>query len=80
MDVGILRWFFFWCTFLNALILGGVFLVFAFAGDKLFYFHRKWFALDRASFDTIIYLFMGVYKLLILVFAFVPWLALLIAG
>ncbi len=80
MDVGTLRWFFFWCTFLNFLILGGFFLGFAFAGDKLFHFHRKWFALDRDAFDTVMYFFMGIYKILILVFGFVPWIALLIAG
>ncbi len=80
MDVGILRWFFFWCTFLNSLILGGIVLGFALMGDTIFQFHRKFFSLERDSFETIFYVFMWFYKILILVFGFVPWIALLIAG
>ncbi len=80
MDLSTLRWFFFWCTFLNYLFLGGFFLGFALAGDKIYQLHRKWFALDRDSFDTIMYVLMGVYKVLIAVFCLVPWIALLITG
>ncbi len=80
MDVGTLRWFFFWCAIFNFFILGGFFLGFIFSGDMIYSFHRKWFTLDRDAFNTVMYFFLGIYKILILVFNFVPWLALLIAG
>ena len=80
MDISTLRWFFFWCAILNALILGGCTLGIALAGDRIYHFHRKWFALDREAFYTVVYFFLGLYKILILVFGFVPGLALLIAG
>ena len=41
MDVGTLRWFFFWCAIFNFFILGGFFLGFIFAGDMIYSFHRN---------------------------------------
>lgn len=80
MDISTLRWFFFWCVILNALILGGSALAIVFAGDRIYHVLRKWFALDREIFYAVVYFFFGLYKILLLVFGFVPWLALLIAG
>ena len=80
MDVSTLRLFFFWCALLNYLALGAMAAVFVFAGDRIFALHRRWFALERESFEAAFYFFLGFYKICILVFCLVPWLALLIAG
>ncbi|MDD2453153.1 MAG: hypothetical protein PHI81_01895 [Synergistaceae bacterium] len=80
MDSSTLCWFFFWCTVINYLILGGMTAAFVLLGDKIFALHRRWFDLDKGTFEVAMYFFLGIYKILVLVFCFVPWIALLIAG
>jgi len=80
MDVSTLRWFFFWCTLINCLVLGGMTLGVILFGDKIYALHRRWFDFDRGTFEAAMYFFLGIYKILVLVFFFVPWIALLIAG
>jgi hypothetical protein len=80
MNTGTLCWVFFWCTLINYLILGGMTLGVIIFGDKIFALHRRWFDFDRGTFEVALYFFLGIYKILIIVFFFVPWLALLIAG
>jgi len=70
MDSSTLCWFFFWCTVINYLILGGMTAAFVLLGDKIFALHL----------EVAMYFFLGIYKILVLVFCFVPWIALLIAG
>lgn len=76
MDAG----FFLWCTILNGgvLILG--FLAMVLMGDFVYRMHTRVFRMPRETFNAVFYGLLGLYKLLILVFCLVPWLALLIAG
>lgn len=68
------------CTLINYGILLVWFLVFVFARDWMRDLHGKWFDLSRERFDAIHYAGMAGYKLLIMVFNLVPWIAVSIAA
>jgi hypothetical protein len=51
-----------------------------FAGDWVYQIHSKWFSISRDAFNVAIYSFIGLYKILIIMFNLVPWIALSIAG
>jgi Family of unknown function (DUF6868) len=72
--------FFLWCTLINGgiLILWTLFLVFA--PDFLYRIQNRWFPIPRQIYDVVIYAFLGLFKLLFLVFSVTPYLALLIVG
>ena len=53
---------------------------FLLARDLVFRIHSRWFKLSEQHFDSIHYCAIGLFKLLILVFNLVPWLALLIVA
>jgi len=80
MDIQTLTTFFMWCTILNGglLILSSLILVFA--GDFVYRLHGKWFPMPRETFNVVIYSFLGLFKIVILVFNVVPYVALLIVG
>lgn len=80
MDIQTLRAFFLWCTILNGSLLLLSFAVCASAGDWIHRMHGKWFPVSREAFYVAIYSFLGLYKILVLTFNLVPYLALLIAG
>jgi len=72
--------FFMWCTILN----GGMFILwgtfFKFAPDLLYRTQRTWWPLSRETFDVVLYGFLGLFKIFLLVFNVVPYVALLIIG
>jgi len=72
--------FFLWCTIINGgiLILWTLFLVFA--PDFVYRIQNRWFPIPRETYDVVIYAFLGLFKLLFLVFSVTPYLALLIVG
>lgn len=80
MDLQALKAFFMWCTIIN----GGMFLVatvFTVLTPGLVYrTQRKWFPFPRETFNLVIYSFLGLFKIVFLVFNVVPYLALLIVG
>ena len=80
MDIAALRMFFMWCTIIN----GGLLIVSAimctFARDWVYPIHSKWFSIPREAFNVAIYSFIGLYKIFIIVFNLVPWIALVIIG
>ena len=80
MDITAVRAFFMWCTILNGglLILSSLILVFA--GDFVYRIHSKWFPMPRETFNVVIYSFLGLFRIIILVFNVVPYVALLIIG
>lgn len=80
MDIQTLTTFFMWCTVLNGglLILWTIFCGFA---PNLVYRLQNWlFPMPRETYDTIIYSFLGMFKVVFLVFNLVPYLALRIMG
>ena len=78
MDIPTLTTFFMWCTIIN----GGVFLwtavFFVFAPDFSYRMQSKWFPIPRETFNVLIYSYIGLFKIVFLVFNVVPYVALLI--
>lgn len=73
-----LRQFFMWSTIINVGILLLSFLSITFARDWVYRMHSRWFPITRETFNEAIYSGYGVYKIAIIVFNLVPWIALLI--
>ena len=69
-----------WSTCINYAILFTWFFVFMVARNTLYFFHARFFRLTVDTFDAIHYAGMGIYKLSILMFNLVPWLAITIIG
>ncbi len=80
MNVTIVRDFFLWCTIINGALLIFSSLLCAFAGDWIYQVHSRWFPLSREAFNTVIYSFIGLYKIFFIVLNLVPYLALVIVG
>ena len=72
----VLRHFLLWCTVINYGVLLVWFLVFAFAHDWMHRLHGRWFHLSREQFDALHYAGMSIYKIGIILFNLVPWVAL----
>ena len=80
MNITFLREFFGWMTLIN---LG--FLIFSavmclLLQSLIVRMHAKLFGLSPTEIKAALYGFLGVYKIVFIVFVFVPWLALLIIG
>lgn len=80
MDLHTLREFFMWCTILNGALLIFTGLICAFAGDWIYRMHGTLFSLPRDAFNVVLYSYVGLFKILFLIFSFVPFVALLIIG
>lgn len=50
--------------------------VFVFAHDWMYRIHSRWFKIPIETFDAVHYLGISIYKIGILLFNFVPWIAL----
>ena len=78
MDINILQDFFFLCMVVNI----GIYMLTGLAWISLRGFYtrllKKMFGLDEEAIQTGVFKFLGNYKLLITVFNFVPWIAILI--
>jgi hypothetical protein len=68
--------FLLWCLIINYGILLLWFLVFWFGHDWMFRLHSRWFHMSQERFDSIHYAAMAVYKVGILLFNLVPYVAL----
>ncbi|MHC4737821.1 MAG: DUF6868 family protein [Planctomycetota bacterium] len=80
MDIAIVRTFFMWCTIINAGLLGLSCLVCAFLSDWSYRMNNRMFSISRETFNVAFCCFIGLYKIFIIVFNLVPWIALLIIG
>ena len=69
-----------WCIILNWGMLLFWFLMFRFARDWMLRIHSNWFNLSSGSYDTIHFSGMAVFKIWIILFNLVPYLALRIVG
>jgi len=72
--------FFVWCTVINAVLLIFSALLCTFAQDWIYRFHSRWYPMPRETFTVVIYSFIGLYKILFIVFNIVPLAALSIIG
>jgi len=80
MDIQTLTSFFMWMTIINAALFVYWAAICVFAPDWVYRQQSRWFAISRESYDVGIYAFLGVFKIVFIVFNLVPYLALLIVG
>ena len=80
MDLRKLTEFFKWCTIINVALFILSAIMFLAAPDFIYSAHGQLFHIPREAFDVVIYSFLGLYKIVILVFNLVPYVALLIVG
>ncbi len=78
MDFKKLTKFFMWNTIINCVVLivavlGGVLFM-----DFCYGVHSKFFVMERSVFNIVMYAFLGVYKIIWLVFNLIPYISLLI--
>jgi hypothetical protein len=80
MTIQVLTAFFMWCTIINTalLILSAIMIIPA--QDLVYRMHSKWFSVSREAFNIATYSYLGLFKIAILVFNVVPYVALLIIG
>jgi len=80
MDLQTLQQFFMWATILNFAVLMLWSVVLMLAPGFVYGLHSRWFSFSRETFDAAIYLFLGMAKIIFVMFFLMPWLALLIIG
>jgi hypothetical protein len=80
MTIEVARHFLLWCTVINYGVLLAWFLFFIFAHDWMHRIHRRWFFLTREQFDVLHYAGMTIFKIGIILFNLVPFVALSILG
>ncbi len=80
MDVPTLTRFLMWSMILNSGLFAFWSLTILFAPDLAYRLQYRFFPLERKTWDVVMYAFMGAYKLLIVVFNLVPYVALLLVG
>jgi hypothetical protein len=76
MSIELTRHFLLWCTVINYGVLLVWFLVFVFARNSIQRIHGRWFGLATGQFDSLHYAGMAIYKIGILLFNLVPFVAL----
>ena len=79
MNVQFARDFLLWCVVLNYFVLLCWFVAFVFAHGWMLKLHSRWFRLSEERFDSIHYACMAMYKVGILLFNLIPYVALRIA-
>ena len=78
MDIEILQEFFFWCMLVNCGIYTFTVIMVWVFHDAVIKMQRKMFRLDEETVSKAVYTYLANYKLLITVFNFVPWIAIVI--
>lgn len=78
MNIQTFTEFFMWCTLINGGLLILWTLFFVFTPDLVYRIQNRLFPIRRETYDTVIYAFLGLFKILFLVFNLVPYLALLL--
>jgi hypothetical protein len=78
MDITTVRAFFMWCTIINVGLLGLCCLVCAFLSDFSYRMNNRMFSISRETFNVAFCSFIGLFKILVIVFNIVPYIALLI--
>ena len=78
MNIEILYKLLYYCSLINLTLLFLWWLAFIFAHDQIYKIHSKWFNISIEKFDVINYSGMGIFKMIILVFNIIPFIALCI--
>jgi len=78
MDITTLKAFFLWCTIVNALLLLSASLGCIFLTDFSYRMNNKFFDISRPQFNVILVSFIALYKIFVMAFFLVPYIALAI--
>lgn len=80
IDIQTVTLFFMWCSIINGslLLLWTLFLVLT--PDLVYRMQYTFFPIPRETYNVVIYSFLGLFKIMFLVFNIVPYIALLIVG
>jgi hypothetical protein len=63
------------CSLINIVLLFVMFVIICGNRELVYQIHRKFFPITESQFNIAIYSFMGLYKILVIVFNIVPWIA-----
>ena len=80
MDIQTLTTFFMWCTIINMGLLILTSLVCIFLADFSYRMNNRFFSISRETFNIAFFSFIGFFKIFVIVFNLVPYIALLIIG
>ena len=80
MDIGTLKTFFMWCTILNLGVLILSSIMCTVFGDFSYRMNNRFFSISREAFNVALVCFIGLFKIFVIVFNIVPYIALLIIG
>jgi len=80
MDITTIKMFFMWCTILNLGILIFSSIMCMFCADFSFRMNNRFFGISREAFNTLICCFLGFFKVIVIVFSIIPYIALEIIG
>ncbi len=80
MDIRKLTEFLMWCTVINGLLLILSTAVFISAPDMMYQIQSKLFPMPQETFAVVMYVLLGLFKIIWLVFNVVPYGAMLIIG
>ncbi len=80
MDIQTLTTFFMWCTIINGALLVLWVTMYIVAPDLVYRTQSKWFPIPRETFNVLMYSFLGLFKIIFLIFNVVPYVSLLIIG
>ncbi|MHC4726104.1 MAG: DUF6868 family protein [Planctomycetota bacterium] len=78
MDITTVRAFFMWCTIINVGMLGLCCLVWVFLREFSYQMNNRMFSISRETFKVAFMSFIGLYKIFVMIFFVVPYIALLI--
>jgi hypothetical protein len=80
MNIQTLVTFFMWCTIINGVLFFLTVTMFMLAPDFLYRTQSKLFPIPRETFNVVFYSSLGMFKLILLIFNVIPYIALLIIG
>ena len=80
MDIQTLTKFFMWCTILNVGLLTLSSIMCVCFADFSYQMNNRFFSISREAFNVVLVGFIGIFKLVVIVFSVVPYIALLIVG
>ncbi len=80
MDIQTLTKFFMWCTIINLGLLILTSIACIFLADFSYRMNNRFFSISREAFNVALVCFIGLFKIFVIVFNIVPYIALLIIG
>jgi len=76
MDILTLKTFFMWCSIINVSMLFIAFFMLIGLKDFVYRIHSRMFPMPKETFMLAFYLFLGIFKMFVLIFNVVPYIVL----